>query len=1267
MTLQLGTAGSRAKIIHGANAEVRYGGVSSSEYMDVVNIDRFDAILGTKFMRKHAIALDFESNKIRQAGKDLLTLSAETEHAAEQPKDPPQRSRAACVEEVEDEETFAFLERTYLPVDGQRTLVQETETEPRPPEVDPTPAPEIILEFSRHYHPGQHGNTPNSQRARTAMASESAPAPGPPTRATQDQGPKLQPGVIEKMSTIFKQAAELQLAELAAGGKALDEADIPRLRERWMEISADIMSGVPEKMPPTRAVNHRIPLIDESMVYHYHLPRCPDAMKPQLLEKINKYVRAGWWEPVQTSQAAPMLCIPKKTGKLRTVIDARKRNDNTYKDVTPFPEQEQIRADCARAKHRSKIDMSDAYEQIRMEADDVWKTAFATVFGTFVSHTMQIGDCNAPATFQRIMTMVFQEFIGRFVHVYLNDIFVFSDSVEEHEEHLGKVFDTLRANEFYLKREKVDLYAEHLECLGAIIDDQGIHADADKMHRIREWRTPRNYNDVQRFLGLIQYLAPFLPDVTAFTSPLAGMCRNGASFLWNPIHDSPLAGMCHNGASFLWNPMHDSCFETIKAICCRTPVLKPIDPRNDEPIWVICDASVSGVGAMYGQGPTWQTCRPAGFMSRKFTNAQHNYRVFEQETLAVLEALLKWEDKLMGYRFHVVTDHKSLEFFHTQRNLSPRQVRWMEYVSRFDFDITYIKGELNKAADALSWYYENNTWDERQPQQDYASADVRLDKDLDDIPWDRREELAAIDENGEGPRRSSRLKEARRATNAEEPRDREAAEMEAAAEGPAPREEGTSVDADDPTIFASRARNAGDATAPARSDDWERTIRAGYEDDVFFKKVMEKPTEYPAFWVDNGIIYMKNRGGESVVCIPKAKLGEKLLRGAIIEQAHAVLGHLGPQRTGDYLRRWYWWPKISEEVRLFCDSCMTCQTTKKDSRKPAGKLHTLLIPERPWQSIAMDFVGPFPKSGQYDYLWVVICRLTSMVHLIPVHTRMRASELARVYVREIVRLHGLPESIVSDRDPKFTSAFWREVHRILGAKLLMSTAFHPQTDGATERANRTIAQILRAMISPDQKDWEGALPMTEFAINASVRAATGYSPFDLNCGYTPSMIREIRHRRVPKGIRDFVEQALLNLAEAHDAIIAARVFSTFQANKHRRDEPVIPEGTLVYLSAKNLSLPKARAKKLLPTFVGPYRVQKAFPDTSNYQLELPALLVDRGVHNRFHVSLLRPYVASSDELFPGRELPNPYDFGAPAPDEEHVDAIIDHMWLSTNR
>src|SRR5918999_6564681 len=212
-----------------------------------------------------------------------------------------------------------------------------------------------------------------------------------------------------------------------------------------------------------------------------------------------------------------------------------------------------------------------------------------------------------------------------------------------------------------------------MECLGHVIDDQGIHADADKMRAIQEWPTPWNYHDIQQFLGLMNYVAQFMPSVAEFTSPLSGMCSQ---------------------STFLWTALHQKCFDEIKRIACRAPILKPIDASlidKGEKIFLICDASPHGIGAYYGQGKSWETCRPAGFLSKKFSNAQISYRTYEQETLAILEGLSKWEDKLLGRPLEVITDHESLEFLGTQRQLSSRQLRWMEYLSRFNYRITYVK------------------------------------------------------------------------------------------------------------------------------------------------------------------------------------------------------------------------------------------------------------------------------------------------------------------------------------------------------------------------------------------------------------------------------------------------------------------------------------------------------------------------------------------------------------------------------------------------
>jgi hypothetical protein len=223
----------------------------------------------------------------------------------------------------------------------------------------------------------------------------------------------------------------------------------------------------------------------------------------------------------------------------------------------------------------------------------------------------------------------------------------------------------------------------------------------------------------------------------------------------------------------------------------------------------------------------------------------------------------------------------------------------------------------------------------------------------------------------------------------------------------------------------------------------------------------------------------------------------------------------------------------------------------------------------------MDFIGPFPELGGYNYLWVVICCLTSMVHLVPIRTTTMASELVWIYIQEIVRLHRLAESIVSDRDLKFTSKFWHETHKILGTKLLMSTSFHLQTDGASERAICSVSQILRATVRPDQQDWSEKIPMVEFALNSAISTSSGFAPFGLNYGHmpiiSPGTIPALSN--VP-GVKHFVMHALKNLADTHDAIIESHIQQTYHANSCCYADDYFMAGDLVYVSTVDLSLPK---------------------------------------------------------------------------------------------
>src|SRR6202453_3584875 len=334
---------------------------------------------------------------------------------------------------------------------------------------------------------------------------------------------------------------------------------------------------------------------------------------------------------------------------------------------------------------------------------------------------MQQGNCNAPSTFQRFMVYIFQDYIGRFIHVFLDNIFIFSMCLEDHERHLALVFERLRVNHLYLSAKKVDLYSIHIDCLGFVINNDGILVDSNKMQLITSWRTLRNYHDVQHFLGLVQYLAQFMPNVMAYTTPLSEMAR----------HNMP----------FIWTPVLDKCFMSIKTLIPKTPILKPIDPSQPETIWLVCNASASGIGAFYDQGPEWYKARPAGFMSKKFTPAQCNYCTWEHELIVILESLMKWEDKLLGRIFVIVMDHKALMFFKMKTYMSDRQVRWWEFLSQFNYTLVYTKGNANKVADTLSRYYMSDRSSEQQEAHVYANIDAHLDPDGDYIMENHRDEL----------------------------------------------------------------------------------------------------------------------------------------------------------------------------------------------------------------------------------------------------------------------------------------------------------------------------------------------------------------------------------------------------------------------------------------------------------------------------------------------------------------------------------------------
>ncbi|NCU37062.1 hypothetical protein EOM75_13760, partial [Candidatus Falkowbacteria bacterium] len=333
-------------------------------------------------------------------------------------------------------------------------------------------------------------------------------------------------------------------------------------------------------------------------------------------------------------------------------------------------------------------------------------------------------------------------------------------------------------------------------------------------------------------------------------------------------------------------------------------------------------------------------------------------------------------------------------------------------------------------------------------------------------------------------------------------------------------------------------------------------------------------------------------------------------------------GHLGIHKTTEKVMRDFWWPTVRRDVEHYVRMCDLCQRNKPTNQRPGGLLQPLRVPGRRWESVTVDFIVHLPRTyNGYDAITVFVDRLTKMVHFTPCTTDISARDFAHLFLHNVVRLHGVPREVISDRGSVFTSHFWQEVCKLMRTKHKMSTSFHPETDGLTERQNRVLEEMLRHYVSPVQDDWHEYLACAEFAVNNSWCESTGNTPFYLNYGQHPlSPVTAELDVRVPdagdhaKRIEEAVALAKRKLADARNRMKQ-------YADKKRRDIS-FQVGQQVLISTVNISLKNPGTKKLLPKWMGPFPVTKLVGPVA-VQVELPATL--HRLHNVFHVSLVKPY------------------------------------------
>lgn len=886
--------------------------------------------------------------------------------------------------------------------------------------------------------------------------------------------------------------------------------EVPDAVADLLEQFHDIMPvELPKSLPPRRAIDHKIELEPGAVVP----AKAPYRMSPselvELRKQLTELLDCGMIQPSKAPFGSPVLFQKKQDGTLRMCIDYRALNKVTIKNKYPIPNVLDLFDKLSRARYFTKIDLRSGYWQVRIAEGDEAKTTCVTRYGSYEFLVMPFGLTNAPATFCNLMNDVLFEYLDRFVVVYLDDIVVYSESLEDHLMHLTDVFSRLREYELYVKKEKCEFCRDQITFLGHVIGRGKVHMDKKKVQAIVDWSAPTKESELRSFLGLTNYYRRFIMGYSRIVGPLTDLLRKGNKYAWSV--------QCVEA------------FETLKKAIVSEPVLRL--PEFDKPFEVFTDASDRALG-----GVLMQERHPIAFESRKLKDAEVRYSTHEKEMMAVVHCLEVWRHYLLGTKFVVITDNVANTYFQTQKKLTPKQARWQEFLSEFDFQLVHKAGKHNEVADALS----------RKSVHDYVAALTVIESD-----------------------------------------------------------------------FLGRIREA----SPL---------------DKVYQKLVDQVRngEIRKYWIEDELLFAK--GNRAYV--PSGPLRKELLRETHDPQ---WAGHPGVARMLALLCRTYYWPKMEEDVEHYVKTCLVCQLDKTERLKEAGLLQPLPIPERPWQSVSMDFILGFPKVNGLASILVVVDRFTKYAVFIGAPKVCSAELTAELFFKNVIKYFGVPQDIVSDRDTRFTGRFWTALFNMMGSELKFSTANHPQTDGQTERMNQLLEEYMRHYVTASQRNWADLLDVAQFSYNLHKSSATGLSPFELLYSFQPTTPHEVALQKsggdCPAAYR-FARAKQELLDEAKDSLAKAQRRMKKYADKGRRDvEFQVGERVLLKLTPqiwKKISA-KTVHRGLVPRYDGPFEVMTKVGKVA-YRLKLPDRLK---IHPTFHVSFLKKFQEDQTRVQTSRAPP----------------------------